>query len=57
MFPDLTSFRHTSPCRNSSNKDRGLQGELPTTGSITTTLAQSRRILKWLNATGLAISK
>ena len=30
LFPDLTNFRHTSPCQ--SNRDRGLQRELHTTG-------------------------
>ena len=30
LFPDLTNFWHTSPCW--SNRDRGLQRELHTTG-------------------------
>src|SRR6266700_2014578 len=30
LFPDLTNFRHTSPCRN--DRDHGLQRELHTTG-------------------------
>lgn len=31
LFPVLTNFRHTSPCRK-SNRDHGLQWGLPTTG-------------------------
>jgi hypothetical protein len=31
LFPGLTNFRHTSPC-HISNRDHGLQRELPITG-------------------------
>jgi hypothetical protein len=45
LFPDLTYFKRTSPSHCiTSNKDHGLQRELPTTDIITD--AQSRRIPK-----------
>ena len=56
LFPDLTNFRHIS-LFHLSDRDHGLQRELPTAGLITKDVAQPWRIPKWLNATGLAISK
>jgi hypothetical protein len=56
LFPGLTNFKHISPCHK-SNKDHGLQRELPMTDNTSKDVAQSWRIPKWLNATGLAISK
>ena len=69
LTSDLTSVTET-PCSPISqisstllpviihNRDRSLQRELPTTGRAKQyTPTQSRRILKWLVATDLAISK
>jgi hypothetical protein len=35
LFPDLTNFRHISPCRWKATEFHGLQRELPTAGFIT----------------------
>lgn len=56
LFPDLTNFRRLSSC-HCYDRNQSLLRELPIPPAMCNDTAQCRRILKWLVATGLAISK
>jgi len=57
LFPDLTNFRRTSPCRRATEIMVFKENYQQPVKNKLMSFAQSRRILKWLIATGLAISK
>ena len=58
LVPRSHKFQTHFSLSQKSNRDHGLQRELHTTGRASIGFpAQSWRILKWLIATGLAISK
>ncbi|KAJ7429167.1 hypothetical protein FB451DRAFT_707921 [Mycena latifolia] len=57
LFPDLTNFEHASPGHSQATRMAALRENYQQPAEVTKTTAQSRRIPKWLNASGLAIGK
>jgi hypothetical protein len=58
MYLNLTSFRLASPCHNQATKITAFKENYQQPANVARTIAQSRRILKWLKCSrGLAISK